>query len=309
MTSNLSAHRIDYLQHCRLEKSLAPHTQRSYSSDIADFLKWAPRAVVPNAVTEDTIRAYVRHMVDKRALRPTTVKRRLASLKLFFRWLESRGHVRSSVFHRLELFVRLPRRLPRALSSVEARSLLQCAEPTARQNPDHDALLLYFAVVALFTTGVRVSELTTARLPDVVRAEAALKVHGKGSRDRWVYMPGAQAVSVLRRFLQARRRINSPSDLLLVRKSGAAVTPQWIRGQLRVLASRANLQKHVTPHMLRHTAATELLEAGVDIRFVQRLLGHASIATTQIYAHVSDSALRHRLSEANTLQRVAGGRR
>lgn len=309
MNTSLSIHQIGFIEYCRVEKSLAPHTLRSYKSDIEDFVKEPSTPSYPTDVAEDTIRNYVRHSFDGRALKATTVKRRLASLKLFFRWLESRGHVESSVFRRLDLSIRLPKRLPRALSSDEARSLLRHAKPSESQIKDHDVLLTYFSVVVLFTTGIRITELTTARLSDVARTEAALRVHGKGSRERWVYMSGLQASRVLRRFLSARQRIDGPSDRLLVRASGAPVTAQWIRARLRGLTKGAQLRRHVTPHMLRHTAATELLEAGVDIRFVQRLLGHASIATTQIYAHVSDSALRQRLAEANTLLRVAGGQR
>jgi site-specific recombinase XerD len=307
MKRHLSTHQVDFLHYCRVEKSLTPHTVRSYRSDIADFLRWRSTPLTAKAVTADMIRHYVRHSFDERALKASTIRRRLASLRLFFRWLEIRGHVDSSVFRQLELSIRLPQRLPRALSSQEARSLLHHAKREQRSE-NHDALLTYFAVVVLFTTGLRISELTAAKLADVAESEAALRVHGKGSRERWVYIPGLQAARILRRFLTSRQRTPTASDRLLIRASGVPVTAPWVRTQLRRLAHGAQLGRHVTPHMLRHTAATELLEAGVDIRFVQRLLGHASISTTQIYAHVSDSALRQRLAEANTLLRVAGGR-
>lgn len=301
--------RTGFLQHCRVEKSLAVHTLRSYRSDIDDFLKWPHLPTAPTQVTEDTIRDYVRHLFDERALTAATVKRRLASLKLFFRWLESRNTVHSSVFRRLELSIRLPKRLPRALASNEARALLREAARGATQHMAYEGLLTYFSVVVLFTTGLRVSELITAELGDVNIAEGAMKVHGKGSRERRVYLPGLQATRVLRRFLASRQGIVGTSTRLLVRRSGDPVSAPWLRRQLRSLTSSANLPRRVTPHMLRHTAATQLLEAGVDTRFVQRLLGHASIATTQIYSHVSDCALRDRLYEANTFARVAGGRR
>ena len=166
------------------------------------------------------------------------------------------------------------------------------------------ATLMHFVLVTLFTTGLRIGELVMIRLPDISVREGVIQVRGKGNRERLVYVPGKQAMAVLRGFLEARRRIAGEHQELLVSWEGTPISAQHIRKRLRRLAAMAGIVRRVTPHMLRHTAATQLLEAGVDIRVVQRLLGHASIATTQIYTHVSDAALKQRLTRANTLQRL-----
>jgi Site-specific recombinase XerD len=187
------------------------------------------------------------------------------------------------------------------------RALLLKAEYEVKHPPGedpYDALTTHFVVVALFTTGLRVGELTEARLLDVSLTDGSLGVKGKGNRERRVYMPGARAARVLANFL-ARRSVHAgASDRLLVTTKGEAVSPQRLRKRLRGLAVRAGLRRPLTPHMLRHTAATQLLEAGVDIRFVQRLLGHASISTTQLYTEVRDTALKETLARADTLSRI-----
>jgi site-specific recombinase XerD len=306
LTSNLEAPIQRFLDHCRVAKSLSAHTLRAYRGDLADFSRAVGHAD-PSTVTKESIRDYVRALRDIRRLHASTVRRRVATLKVFFRWLEREELVPLSVLHKLDLPIRLPHRLPRALDPQDMRRLLRAAESAARAAStglDHDALLTHFVIVALFTTGLRIGELTSVRVDDVYLREAAVDVRGKGNRERRVYLPGRQAFTILARFLRSRRAIATASQALLVRADGAPLTPQRVRKRLRALAADAGISRRVTPHMLRHTAATQLLEAGVDIRFVQRLLGHASISTTQIYTQVRDVALRAALARANTLRRI-----
>ena len=180
-------------------------------------------------------------------------------------------------------------------------------ECRSRSGNRHATRLAQFSVLALFATGLRISELTSIRLGDVSVREGSIQVRGKGDRERRVYMSGPSAVQTLATFVIARRRIASESDALLVHPNGRRVTAEHLRRVLRGLGMRAGLTRRITPHMPRHTTATQLLEAGVDIRFVQRLPGHR-IATTQIYTHVSDRALRTRLAKAGILSRLASWR-
>jgi integrase/recombinase XerD len=299
-----------FLDHCRIAKSLSAHTLRAYRGDLADFSRAVGHATTLLAITKDSVRDYVRALMDTRRLHASTVRRRVAALKVFFRWLEREELVPLSVFHKLDLPIRLPHRLPRALDPQEMRRLLRAAQSAAGSRPaklDHDALLMHFVIVALFTTGLRVGELTAVCVEDVCAREAAVGVRGKGNRERRVYLPGRQAFAILARFLRSRKTVATASHALLVTSDGAALTPQRVRKRLRALAADAGISRRVTPHMLRHTAATQLLEAGVDIRFVQRLLGHASISTTQIYTQVRDVALKAKLTRANTLARISRG--
>lgn len=295
-----------FLEHCRITKRLSSHTLRAYETDLAEFSAFAGSNTAINAIDRNLLRRFAGHLFDVRKLKEATVKRRMAAIKVMFRWLEVDEAVELSPFHRLDLTIRLPRRLPRALTVEEIRSLLRAAEREAKGGGPSERML-HFVVVCLFSTGLRISELTAAKLSDVDTCEGSILVHGKGSRERKAYLPGKEAREALIRFVRVRERMaGKAKDQLLLTPGEQAVKPQHIRHRMAGLAKRAGIERRVTPHMLRHTAATQLIEAGVDIRFVQKLLGHASIATTQIYTQVSDSSLKTTLERANTLRRVGG---
>jgi integrase/recombinase XerD len=305
--TDLSSAADRFLNYCRSGRGLSAHTLRAYSCDLDDFAAFAGPSAAVERIDREGIRSYVQFLSEQRKLKETTIRRRAATLRVFFAWLETEQVIQISVFHRLNLTIRLPRRLPRALRGVEMRQLLRASERRAnsrRTKPSYSAVLAHFTLVALFTTGLRVGELVSARTTDADSNDGSIQVRGKGNRERRVYMPGAQAVRVLKNFLAVRRPIAGVSDQLLVDRTGRPVTTRDVRVWLRRLAEEVGIARRVTPHMLRHTAATQLLNAGVDIRFVQQLLGHASIATTQIYTHVSNESLRARLTQANTLARV-----
>lgn len=297
-----------FIQHCRVLKSLSDHTLRAYFGDLLDFVQHAGSESMPPKIGPDVITTYVESMRERRHLKETTIRRRIATLKILFRWLERNRIVGLSVFHDLDLSVRIPKRLPRALDPSDMRRLLITIEDRhwrrRRCRRPYDQVLMQAVVVALFSTGIRIGELVAVRLADVSLPEASILVHGKGNRERRVYLAGRGAISSLRLYLSDRRRIAGEGDHLFVKESGSPVSAGFIRAKLRSLAGRAGLRNRVTPHMLRHTAATQLLDAGVDIRFVQKLLGHSSIATTQIYTQVTDSMLKAKLEGADTLRRV-----
>lgn len=306
MTSDTAV--TQFLEHCRVAKHLSENTLRAYTSDLTHFAGAVGGRTCVDDVDREAVRGYVRALVDEKHLKATTVKRRIATLKVLFRWLEREGVLPISIFHRLDLSIRLPTRLPRALEADEMRRLLRAAQRrpclSGPRATSYEDLLLYFVVATLFTTGLRVGELVSVQLDHVSLREGAIQVRGKGNRERRVYLTGRQALTLFARFLEARRRIAGASDRLLLTAQGTPLTTQHVRMSLRRLGERAGLARRVTPHMLRHTAATQLLEAGVDTRFVQRLLGHASIATTQIYTQVRDAALQATLARANTLSRL-----
>ena len=165
------------------------------------------------------------------------------------------------------------------------------------------------ATALLFATGIRVGELASARLGDVDLDRRSLRVVGKGDRERQVFLPDGRAGALVERHVRERRE-RLPGDAPLIGPATVGPTTAAIRASVRALANEAGIKTSVTPHMLRHTAATFLLEAGMDIRFVQRLLGHRSILTTQLYTHVSDAALRAAVSSADIwgrLERNAAG--
>ena len=154
----------------------------------------------------------------------------------------------------------------------------------------------------MVATGLRVGELCRIKLEDISPDCAVIRVHGKGSRDRVVYVTDDSLRTDIGAIVAQRR--HGDSVHLLLNRLRAPMKPQSIRSRLKNIASQSGIQRRITPHMLRHTAATLLIETGVDIRFVQRLLGHSSIATTEIYTHVTDEALRSSLARADVLSNL-----
>jgi integrase/recombinase XerD len=294
-----------FLDHCRVGRSLSANTLKAYTADLADFTGFIGGERRIGKVGRDRLRDYARWLLDERHLKEASVKRRIAALKVFFRWLEREEAVTITPFHRLDLVVRLPRRLPRGVSAEELKCLLDAIGGEA---DGYGALLLRLTVTLLFTTGLRIGELAAVRLGDIDTVEGVIQVRGKGNRERRVYLVGREPKRLLERFLAMRRRLKSPAEELLLTPGGQPATPQYLRRRLIRAGKAAGLSRRITPHMLRHAAATHLVEAGVDIRFVQKLLGHASIATTQIYTQVSDNSLKEALSKADTLGRLEGKR-
>lgn len=249
-----------FLCYCRVGRALSPHTLRAYRSDFADFTVFVGPQTHVRDIGREVVRTYATNLVDGGRLKETSVRRRLAALKVLFRWFETEELVSISPFYRLNLSMRLPRRLPRALHSDEMRRLLRRAGTSITEaSATYDDLLMYFIVVGLFTTGVRIGEFVGVRIRDVHKRSGALQVRGKGNRERRVFMPGKQATDLLARFLSLRATVATENEILLVRANGAPVTEQYARRRIARLGEMAGIVRRVTPHMLRHTAATQLL--------------------------------------------------
>lgn len=294
-----------FLDHCRIGKRLSPNTLRAYQTDFAEFSAFIGGAKAVADIDRDSLRRFARKLFDVDGLKETSAKRRMASLKVMFRWLERDEVIPLSPFHRLDLSIRLPHRLPRNLAANEMRTLLRACDTLG---DDHIGHMTKFTIICLFSTGVRVGELVSIKTEDIDQHDGSIRVRGKGNRERRVFLLKGEAASALRQYLRSRRLTRSKCENLLVAQNGRAVDTQYVRRLVVRAAEQAGLSRRVTPHMLRHTAATQLVEAGVDIRFVQKLLGHASIATTQIYTQVSDASLKATLERVDTLSKLKGGR-
>jgi integrase/recombinase XerD len=157
---------------------------------------------------------------------------------------------------------------------------------------EYRALRNLALVDLLFATGLRVGEVSALNVPDFFAREAVFRVKGKGGRDRLAVVVDEETLRIQRKYLQVRARIETRSPALFLNSSGMRLTTQGIANVIKQLRAEAGIERHVTPHMLRHTVATLLLRNGVDIRIVQEFLGHASIATTQRYTHVTKEHLR-----------------
>lgn len=300
-----NAHR-EFINHCRA-KSLSPHTIRAYTADLADFRAYLGPQRRLRSITARAIEGYVEDALGRRALSPATVHRRLACIKVFVAWSGRKGYLSKGLSGQIDFPIKLPKRLPKVLTRAELKRLLRVTVPrksvrgTRRRLKE---LTRHLAVALMASTGVRVAELVAIRVIDVEPDVGKIEVRGKGNRERAVFVVDAQIRRFLAETTKLRGKTAGPLDSILVNARGAPISTASVRVLLVKAATSAGVTRRITPHMLRHTAATLLLEQGVDIRFVQRLLGHQSIATTEIYTHVSDTNLRDALARANAIAAV-----
>jgi integrase/recombinase XerD len=282
-----------YVERCRTVRRLSCNTVAAYENDLTQFAAHLdPNAELTATLIRDTLTQIA---IDAR-LAPATVKRRLASVRAFLRSVNQ--PLALETFGSWRLSIKAPKRLPKAIAGSELNILLKCAHTNVTDSTTHLCLSL------LAATGLRVSELCALSVGQVKSQNGEIKILGKGSRERVVIIANARVRKALEDYVLSLGEHVDARARLFRNKAGRPLTPQCLRLRLHLIARRSRIGKSVTPHMLRHTAATLLLEGGVDIRFVQRLLGHASIATTQIYTHVTDVALRSALERADVMQTV-----
>jgi len=281
-----------FIRHCQSIRKLSPHTVRAYELDLARFSQFLGKRAAVGSCDRTVIHNYVRHLFDVRALKESSVKRHLATLRSFFHWIEEDGAAIEDPFRGARIRIRMPKRLPRIIARADLRRLLT----TTIAPGTFSDLTAYVATELLFATGMRVSELASLLDRAVDLDDSTITIIGKGNRQRRVFVPD-EIKPVLHDYRTVRDRCACEADTFLVNSRGAAASPQMIRRLVRIHGERASVRDRITPHMFRHSVATYLLEEGVDIRYVQRLLGHRSISTTEIYTHVADSALKVRITE------------
>jgi integrase/recombinase XerD len=290
----------DFLQYLRHERGQSEHTQKTYAALLHKFVAWAARRKLTDwqAVELPHLMSFLQDERERALARqPENSPRRLSSeslyleiaaLRAFYRFTENEKLLPANVAENLSL-PRRWQRLPKALTNAEIEKLL------APERPETPSGLCDQAVLELgYASGLRLAELRTLRLEQLHLDAGFLNVIGKGNKERVVPV-GRQAVEALNRYLEAGRpklvTPRSPATVFLTRRGTpfAAVT-LWLRIKRR--ARRAGVARNLTPHMLRHSFATHLLEHGADLRVIQELLGHANISTTEVYTHVAGSRLR-----------------
>ena len=294
----------------RTTQDLSVHTVRAYGDDVAAFERFLGGTYPVERISVDEIYAFVENLGTERGMSSSSIRRRLCGIRRFCAWLHDQGLLAEDPVPLINVRLSRPRRLPKAVSDTDLRRLLwhlrdaiDARGPLA--SPDRAARSVeattLLAVALMVGTGMRVGELVAVQLRHVDLPSRTILVLGKGQRERYVYLSNEWIVDLIRSYVGDRFTDGDPTDLLLVNRSGRPLTTAALRGRLLRTADELEMTKRLTPHMLRHTAATQLIESGVDIRFVQRLLGHASLTTTEIYTHVADKSLRHAVTEADVL--------
>ncbi|MBI3932594.1 MAG: tyrosine recombinase XerC [Acidobacteria bacterium] len=270
-----------FLRHLARERNASAHTVRAYGEDLAQFSthlrEELGREATPADVDHLMIRAFLARLHRAR-LKKTSAARKLAALRTFFRFLCREGVLESNPARPL-LSPRTERRMPTHLDEGEVSRLLDI-------RPESDAdLRARAALELLYATGVRCAELVRLDLAEVDLEARMIRVLGKGSKERIVPF-GGRALEALTAYLPARLRAAPRTDALFLNARGGRLTDRSIRLILRRQLQKAALARRVSPHTLRHSFATHLLEKGADLRAIQELLGHASLSTTQRYTHV-----------------------
>ena len=280
--------------HCAVERNFSNNTVISYKQDVEKFIDFSGDLSFEEALRKIILQNYLDFMLNEQGLSIATVRRRVSSLRSFSRFASERYGLVSG-FKNWSPSIKRPKRLPRPLSRRELQALLH-KEP--KKSTDDETL---FAVLFISATGVRVSEFCGVNVSDVAADGSSVFIQGKGSRERIVYVGNMMLRDKLISLRLERLSNTSPHGPMFLNLRGRRLQPQTLRRRLHSLSDCSKLQRRITPHMLRHTAATLLIENGIDIRLVQRLLGHASIATTEIYTQVSDRFLKQAIFDADIL--------
>ena len=273
-----------YLETGEYERKLSPNTLKAYRIDLRQFSEF----VSGSWPDRDLLSSYIKHL--NQSFAPRSVKRKLASIRAFYHELKLDGTLEESPFDKLHIRIQSPKHLPRVIPSQIVHDLLQCAYAAYSPSPKRrDVLRDIMVLELLFSTGLRVSELCALSKNTFILEDSELRllINGKGSKERILQIATPELLRLVRIYCREFRAEIQTQGFILFNRRGNPLSPQSVRRIIQKYLNKIGGECHITPHMFRHTFATSLLEAGVDIRYIQSLLGHSSISTTQIYTHVT----------------------
>lgn len=307
----INAIKDEYLRICEVERKLSPHTIRSYACTLTDFTDFllSNHLTKIERVTKKEIHAYVQHLNSR--LKPASVLQKKAVLHAFFEYAVAEEFLKYSPFDHVNIRIKKPLMLPKSLSESEINRIINAAYDEEIGQWDgnsgieriihmRDCLILE----TMFATGIRVQELCdlTARCMDL--NSGTIRIIGKGSKERKAYIVEPAILMLYRDYHACRTLLGLNDPHIFITRHGRKMSTQCVRLLLSKYTTLAGISKHVTPHMIRHTFATLLLEEGTDIKFIQELLGHSSITTTQIYLHINERAIRNTITENHPRSRM-----
>ena len=277
MNTQILAEYLDFLE---IEKGLSKNTLEAYRRDLSNFFDFCNDIDI-SKIQRTQINSYVRNLHEKK-YSPTSIMRKIASLRGFFKWACANEKTKSNPTLTLEQ-PKIPQKLPKVMTAEEINFIL-----------NQDLSKLHRVIIELlYGCGLRVSELVNLKINDYDLNGKYLECTGKGSKDRIVPL-GKKAISAIKNYLPEReytlQKYNLQSKQLLINEKGKQVTRQEVYTFIHEQGKK--LHKAISPHTLRHTFATHLLENGADLRVVQELLGHSDVSTTQLYTHISKKRLK-----------------
>ena len=284
---NLDKEITTYLDYCKYQKKLSKDTVKAYTIDLKQFQRHI--AVTADCTAKSEITSYITHL--HKTYQPKTVKRKLASLKVFFSHLEFEEILLDDPMRKIKTKFQESQELPRTIPLKAIKKIPTIAYNRlgqAQTSCGLQAALRDVAVVELlFATGMRVSELCTLRIEDVNLGDGSIRIMGKGSKERVLQIGNREVLRILRQYRDAYLILINEIGYFFVNRLQLRLSEQSVRTMIQNFCTEAEIALRVTPHMFRHSFATLLLEEDVDIRYIQRMLGHSSIRTTQIYTQVT----------------------
>lgn len=283
----------EYIAFCQYQKRLDPKTINAYKTDLKQFSQQLHSISIEN-ITPNILETYIACLHQN--YKPRTAKRKIASLKAFFHHLEYRDIINKNPFSKIQVKFREPIILPKTIPLCTIETFLStiyeqrnCAKtPYQRRKAVRDIAVIEL----LFATGIRISELCSLNVNDVNLQDGTLLIYGKGSKERCMHIGNSKVLSALSEYKQEYSSEIQNCKHFFANQSGRFLSDQTVRRMINKYSNLAAIELHITPHMFRHTFATCLLEADVDIRYIQEMLGHSSINITEIYTHVAVSKKR-----------------
>lgn len=292
MKSNESNQKVttvieDFLWHCEFEKKLDRKTLNAYKADLSQFVSNVGDLNI-SEVNKDVLRKYLQAISH---FRHKTIKRKIATIKAMLNYYEYENEWYNNPMRKMKIRMREPIRLPTVMSIEEVKSLLNIVYKQQRDCKQetfsyHMATRNIAIVELLFVSGMRVSELCDLRLCDIDMKQGCVRIIGKGNKERIVDISQKATLAAIKEWLREQGPCDSQHPLFVSRLHNKLST-QSVRLLIKNLVSSSQIKKGITPHTFRHTYATLLLEEGIDITYIQHLLGHSSVVTTQIYTHVN----------------------
>ncbi len=278
----------NYLDFCQFQKRLDFKTLKAYRTDLNQFSHQLTSCPV-QTITSNQLELFISSL--HQTYKPKTVKRKIASLKAFFHYLTYRDLITVNPFNKLQIKFREPLILPKIipLHTIEIFLSTIYQQRTLAKTPYQKKSILRDIAVAelLFSTGMRISELCTLTPASVNLQDGVILIYGKGAKERKIQIGNADVLSILQEYQRTFEAEIANCGYFFVNRMQHRLAEQSVRNMINKYTAIASIPLHITPHMFRHSFATCLLEADVDIRYIQEMLGHSSITVTEIYTHVA----------------------
>ncbi|MBE7059160.1 MAG: recombinase XerC [Ruminococcaceae bacterium] len=293
-----------YLIYCELQKGLNPKTIKAYRIDLSQFKSYAKEQ--EETSNKELICSYLESLHSK--YKPKSIKRKLATLKAFYEYLSFEEIIEDNPFSKIHLKIKEPIILPRIIPEKTLTKILNAAYQTLEECKtvySEKCTIRDIAVLELlFATGLRVSELCNLKAENVNLSDNYIKTFGKGSKERIIQICTPDVLAALKQYKKCFKADIDNTGYFFVNRLSNHLSEQSVRFMINKYVSKVSPNTHVTPHMFRHTFATMLLESDVDIRYIQQILGHSSITTTEIYTHVSTAKQKQILKRKHPRQKL-----